>query len=68
MTNQEMKLLLEDLLRYVPVENRELYEAIRNLIQLLNKQPVLKHVGMIERCLFCGQVIPSRKVEVNNDK
>lgn len=68
MTNQEMKLILEDLLRYVPVENRELYEAIQNLIQLLNKQPVLKYVGMVERCLFCSQVIPSRKVEVNNDK
>lgn len=60
MTNQEMRLLLEDQLRYVPVENRELYEAIRNLIQLLDRQPVLKHGGMIERCLFCGQVIPSK--------
>lgn len=32
MNNQEMKLILEDLLHYVPVGNRELYEAIRNLI------------------------------------
>ncbi len=61
MTNEELKLLLQDHLKRLSVDEMDLYKAVQNLIQTLDKQPKAKPAGMIERCVFCGQVIPSRK-------
>lgn len=62
MSNLELKLLLQDYLKDLSADDWELYKATWNLIQMLDKQPKTKPAGMIERCVFCGQVIPSRKV------
>lgn len=57
MSHEELKLILQDYLKYLPMEK---FDLCYRLIQALDKLPERKPVGMIERCVFCGQVIPSK--------
>lgn len=41
-------------------------KATQNLIQTLDKHSEQDFASLVERCMFCGQVIPHRK-EVRND-
>lgn len=66
MSNLELKLLLQDYLKDLSADDWELYKATQNLIQTLDKQSKSGFAGLVERCMFCGQVIPHRK-EVRND-
>lgn len=61
MSNQELKLILQDYLKELSADDWEHYMAVRNLILTLDKQQKTKPAAMIERCVFCGQVIPSKR-------
>lgn len=61
MSNLELKLLLQDYLKDLSADDLELYKATWNLIQILDKRSKSDFASLIERCMFCGQVIPHRK-------
>lgn len=61
MSNLELKLLLQGYLKELSADDWELYKATQNLIYTLDKYSKSDFASLIERCMFCGQVIPHRK-------